>query len=47
MKKMTAFEDLVVGGNNRVVGFIARSFREKKIITEIFARTRTFVLATN
>ena len=25
---MTAFEDLVVGGNNRVVGFIARCERK-------------------
>ena len=29
MKKMTAFEDLVVGGNNRVVGFIAFSGRKR------------------
>lgn len=29
MKKMTAFEDLVVGGNNRVVGSIALSERKR------------------
>lgn len=29
MKKITAFEDLVVGGNNKVVGFIALSGRKR------------------
>lgn len=29
MKKMTAFEDLVVGGNNKVVGFIALAGRKR------------------
>lgn len=29
MKKITAFEDLVVGGNNKVVGFIALAGRKR------------------
>ena len=45
MKKMTAFEDLVVGGNNRVVGSI--DLCERKDRTGIFARIRNFVLTTN
>ena len=29
MKKITAFEDLVIGGNNKVVGFMALAGRKR------------------